>query len=102
MDSKFIQLTYIITFILYDIANILTNGTIGRVGYYGHLFGGIIGLLIGIGVLRNLDQQRWQYICWSFCMVIIAVLTTFGITIHIVCPGYFQANKTKNISCYII
>ncbi|KAL5288184.1 RHBDL2.2 family protein [Megaselia abdita] len=59
------------------------------IGYMAHLFGAAAGLLVGIGVLRNLKVRRWEKYFWWIAMTIYTAFMLTGIIIHITCPDYF-------------
>lgn len=65
------------------------SGMATHVGYTAHLCGGLTGILIGIGVLRNLEQENWERVLWWISMALFAVFITFGIVVHMTCPEYF-------------
>lgn len=89
MDSKWFQLVAVLVFIFFDIGSILCNGMNQSVGYMAHLFGGVTGILIGIGILRNLDEQKWERIVWWICIAIFLILLSIGVLVQILCPDYF-------------
>ena len=44
----------------------------------GHLAGATAGLLIGILVLRNLENEDWETYLWWSCLAILGVLMMTG------------------------
>ena len=48
-----------------------------------HLFGALAGLLIGIGVLRNLKVESWEKKLWWAAVLLYLVMITAGIVIHV-------------------
>ncbi|BFG01903.1 protein rhomboid [Drosophila madeirensis] len=60
-----------------------------QIGYVAHLSGAVAGLLVGIGVLRNLEVRRWERILWWVAVIFYFALMTTGIIIHIFVPDYF-------------
>lgn len=60
-----------------------------RVGYVAHLSGAIAGLLVGIGVLRNLKQRGYEKVIWWVAVTIYMALMITGICFHIFYPDYF-------------
>jgi hypothetical protein len=54
-----------------------------------HLCGAIAGLLVGIGVLRNLQVRSWEKKLWWFAVTLYLSLMTAGICFHIFYPDYF-------------
>ncbi|XP_017869332.1 PREDICTED: protein rhomboid [Drosophila arizonae] len=60
-----------------------------QIGYIAHLSGALAGLLVGIGVLRNLEVRRWERILWWIAVIFYFALMTTGIIVHIFVPDYF-------------
>lgn len=54
-----------------------------QVGYVAHLSGAIAGLLVGIGVLRNLKVRPWERALWWIAVTMFCVLMLSGISIHL-------------------
>ncbi|CAG0900320.1 unnamed protein product [Cyprideis torosa] len=50
------------------------KGEKNNVGYAAHIAGGLAGLLVGIGVLRNLEKHRWEKILWWIAIAVYVVL----------------------------
>lgn len=67
-----------------------------RVGYMAHLCGGLAGLLVGIGVLRNLKVRPWEKKLWWAAVTIYFASMIAGICFHIFNPEYFDLNLQKN------
>ena len=63
--------------------------TDNHVGYMAHLSGGIAGLLVGIGVLRNLKVHSWEKTLWWMSVTLYLILMGGGICYHIFRPEYF-------------
>lgn len=55
-----------------------------NVGHFAHFYGGIAGLLVGIGVLRNLNARPYQKKIWYVAMSIYFVLMMAAIFYHVV------------------
>lgn len=89
MDSKYIQLLLILPYIFFDVGNVVVNGMTQSIGYVAHLCGALTGIFIGIGVLRNLEEQKWERVCWWISIAIFVIFMTCGIVIHCICPDYF-------------
>uniref|UniRef100_A0A336KA11 CSON008469 protein n=1 Tax=Culicoides sonorensis TaxID=179676 RepID=A0A336KA11_CULSO len=68
-----------------------------KIGYMAHLCGGIAGLLVGIGVLRNLEERRWEKKLWWCAVTLYFALMLTGIAIHIFYPEHFLPQKQKNV-----
>lgn len=64
-----------------------------RVGYMAHLCGGIAGLLVGLGVLRNLDESKWERKVWWLAVTIYSSFMITGIGMHIFYPEHFLTPK---------
>ncbi|XP_022220038.1 protein rhomboid [Drosophila obscura] len=64
-----------------------------QIGYVAHLSGAVAGLLVGIGVLRNLEVRRWERILWWVAVIFYFALMTTGIIIHIFVPDYFPKQE---------
>lgn len=60
-----------------------------RVGYMAHLCGAVAGLLVGIGVLRNLNIRPWEKKLWWVAVTLYVGLMVTGICFHIFYPDYF-------------
>lgn len=60
-----------------------------KVGYIAHLSGAVAGLLVGIGVLRNLKVKPWERKLWWAAVTIYFSLMTAGISVHIFYPQHF-------------
>ena len=44
------------------------------VSYVAHLAGALVGLLLGIVVLRNLREHKWERVLWWFCLILFLIL----------------------------
>jgi len=64
-----------------------------QIGYVAHLSGAVAGLLVGIGVLRNLEVRRWERILWWVAVIVYFALMTTGIIIHVFVPDYFPKQE---------
>ena len=49
-----------------------------------HLAGATVGLLLGIIVLKNFNQENWEKYLWWTSLVILAVLFAIGIIWNLV------------------
>ncbi|XP_060806549.1 rhomboid-related protein 2 [Amyelois transitella] len=54
-----------------------------NIGYVAHLAGAIAGLLVGIGVLRNLERRKWEKRLWWAAVVLYFSLMIAGILANI-------------------
>lgn len=64
-----------------------------QVGYVAHLCGAVAGLLVGIGVLRNLKVRPWERKLWWFAVTLYFLLMITGISIHIFYTDHFPAPR---------
>lgn len=60
-----------------------------QVGYVAHLCGAVAGLLVGIGVLRNLKVRPWERKLWWIAITLYFLLMITGISIHIFYKEHF-------------
>lgn len=92
MEYAIIQLFVFVVFCTTDIGfsiyRHLTDEN-DKVGYVAHLCGGIAGLLVGIGVLRNLNERPFEKKLWWFAVTTYMALMITGICIHIFNPDHF-------------
>ncbi|XP_052751811.1 rhomboid-related protein 2 isoform X2 [Galleria mellonella] len=54
-----------------------------NIGYVAHLAGAIAGLLVGIGVLRNLEKRKWEKRLWWAAVTLYFSLMIAGIFANI-------------------
>ena len=93
MSFPHIQLGVLLAFIGSDLGMSIyrhITDPYDNVGYIAHLCGAIAGLLVGIGVLRNLNIRPWEKKVWWFAVTLYFVLMMFGVYMHIFHPGYFK------------
>lgn len=64
-----------------------------QVGYVAHLSGAVAGLLVGIGVLRNLKVRPWERKLWWFAVTVYGALMLAGIGTHVFAPKHFPYNQ---------
>ena len=59
-----------------------------NVGYVAHIAGAIVGLLLGIVVLRNLRVRRWERVVWWCSLLVFLGLFLAAIIGNAVMIGY--------------
>ncbi|XP_030382119.1 protein rhomboid [Scaptodrosophila lebanonensis] len=92
MEYAIIQLLAFLIFCFTDLGTSIYRHLTDQhdqIGYVAHLSGAIAGLLVGIGVLRNLQVRRWERILWWISVIFYFALMTTGIIVHIFVPDYF-------------
>ena len=62
-----------------------------QVGYAAHLGGAVVGLLLGIVVLRNLRVRKWERVFWWICLLLFLGLFLAGIVWNAVIIGLNRA-----------
>ncbi|XP_030040176.1 rhomboid-related protein 2 isoform X6 [Manduca sexta] len=61
-----------------------------HIGYVAHLAGAVAGLLVGIGVLRNLEKRKWEKRLWWAAVVLYFALMIAGILANIFWTARFK------------
>ncbi|XP_064074349.1 rhomboid-related protein 2 isoform X3 [Vanessa tameamea] len=61
-----------------------------NIGYVAHLAGAVAGLLVGIGVLRNLEKRKWEKRLWWAAVVLYFSLMIIGVLANIFWKTHFQ------------
>lgn len=64
-----------------------------QVGYVAHLCGAVAGLLVGIGVLRNLKVRPWERKLWWCAVTLYFLLMATGISIHLFYKDHFPNQR---------
>lgn len=64
-----------------------------QVGYMAHLSGAVAGLLVGIGVLRNLKVRPWERKLWWCAVTLYFLLMGAGVCIHIFYKDHFPRSQ---------
>jgi rhomboid-related protein 1/2/3 len=99
MKHPFINLFFFLAYFLTDlIHSIHRHQTVGNAndGYIIHLSGAFAGLLVGIGVLKNLEKLNFEKTLWVVAVSMYVALMISGISTHIYNPcDYFNQNTTK-------
>lgn len=92
MEYAIIQLLVFLVFCVTDLGTSIyrhVTDVHDQVGYMAHLSGALAGLLVGFGVLRNLEVRKWEKYAWWVAVIVYLALMATGIFIHILCPDYF-------------
>lgn len=93
MEYAIIQLLVFLIYIITDIGAALYrqfSDIHDRVSYTSHIGGAVAGLLVGIGVLRNLKVRPWEKKLWWAAVVTYILLMGSGICVHIFVPDHFM------------
>ncbi|XP_049879529.1 rhomboid-related protein 2 isoform X2 [Pectinophora gossypiella] len=64
-----------------------------NIGYVAHLAGAVAGLLVGIGVLRNLEKRKWEKRLWWAAVVLYFSLMLAGILANVFWTDRFPPQK---------
>lgn len=64
-----------------------------QVGYMAHLSGAVAGLLVGIGVLRNLKVRPWERKLWWCAVTLYFLLMGAGVCVHIFYKEHFPNSQ---------
>lgn len=64
-----------------------------RVAYVDHIAGALTGVLLGIGVLRNLDVRPWETKLWWSSVIVFGVLIFIAFIWNVAFPDYFLPSK---------
>jgi rhomboid-related protein 1/2/3 len=100
MEFAIVQLFVFLVFCSTDIGFSVyrhINDPTDRVGYMAHLCGGIAGLLVGIGVLRNLNVRSYEKKLWWIAVSIYSGLMIAGICFHLFYPDYFLMSQINQV-----
>lgn len=98
MEYGCVQLFVFVIYVSTDIGFSLYHyfsGHNNNIGYMAHIGGAIAGLLVGIGVLRNLKPRRCERYLWWAAVSIYVILNIVGIFIHIFMPEHFPLQQTS-------
>lgn len=80
-----------ICFSLYSQYNNLSD----KVGHNAHLCGALAGILVGIGVLRNLKELNFERKLWWFSVILYTILIIGAICFHLIYGSYFKTQTTR-------
>ncbi|XP_053989597.1 rhomboid-related protein 3 isoform X1 [Hylaeus volcanicus] len=94
MEFAVLQLLVFLVVTALDVAQAIYNhytlGINDRVGYVAHLAGAIAGLLVGINVLRNLEEQTWEKVVWWTSIIVYVALMSAAILWNILNTSYYE------------
>nr|CDS21538.1 stem cell tumor [Echinococcus granulosus] len=62
-----------------------TNPSVAKVGFVAHLGGFAAGVLVGIPVLRNLEVERWEKVCFWVCIFLFAAFMSAAVLFNGFC-----------------
>ncbi|KAM7532908.1 hypothetical protein Aperf_G00000127477 [Anoplocephala perfoliata] len=62
-----------------------TNPTESQVGFGAHLGGFVAGILVGVPVLRNLEVERWEKVCFWICIFLFAAFMSAAVLFNGFC-----------------
>lgn len=92
MEYAVLQLFVFLVFCAVDLGSSIyshIHNINDQIGYIAHLSGAVAGLLVGIGVLRNLNVRPWEKMLWWFSILVYSILMISGIMVHIFVPNLF-------------
>ncbi|XP_061722473.1 rhomboid-related protein 2 isoform X1 [Cydia pomonella] len=97
MEFAIIQLLVFLLLAAVDIGTAVYDRYWGagvtNIGYVAHLAGAIAGLLVGIGVLRNLEKRKWEKRLWWAAVILYCCLMLAGILANIFWVDHFPDTK---------
>lgn len=64
-----------------------------HIGYAAHFAGALSGLLVGILILRNIDELKWEKICKYISLVLYITLIGAAIIWNATYTDYFPPEK---------
>jgi len=64
-----------------------------KVGYAAHFGGALMGLLVGLFVLRNLKQEKFEKKIWWASLIFTVLLGVFAIGWNLLYTDYFPASR---------
>lgn len=89
LSSGAVRLTFILLLAGADtgfaIYERFTNPSVAKVGFVAHLGGFAAGVLVGIPVLRNLEVERWEKVCFWVCIFLFAAFMSAAVLFNGFC-----------------
>lgn len=97
MYHPIFQLTFFLIYCGADFSRSFVEYKVGnsKTSYVTHLGGAIAGLLVGIGVLRNLNERPWERTLWFCALALFISLLVAGIFINI-----FYFDSFVQVTCH--
>lgn len=97
MEFAVIQLLVFLLLTGVDIGTAIYNRYVlmleENVGYVAHLAGAVAGLLVGIGILRNLQVNSWEKRLWWAAVVLYFALMLAAVLANIFWTSHFPAPR---------
>lgn len=93
MRYAVVQLFVFLVYIASDAVSVALSQLTGQkdqTSHMTHFCGAIAGLLVGLGVLRNLQVETWERVLWWVAVTTFSLLMIAGICVHIILPSHFQ------------
>lgn len=63
-----------------------------KIGYAAHLSGAIVGVLVGIVVLRNFRKLVWERVIWWIALVAVVLLFGYALVFNLTYDGFPNAD----------
>lgn len=98
MEYAIVQLFVFLIFCATDMGFSIyrhVNEVNDQVGYIAHLSGAVAGLLVGLGVLRNLKVRPWERKLWWCAVTLYCLLMLAGVSVHIFYRDHFPLSQPK-------
>lgn len=98
MEYAIVQLFVFLIFCVTDLGFSMYrhfNDIHDQVGYVAHLSGAVAGLLVGIGVLRNLKVRPWERKLWWCAVTLYFLLMGSGVFFHLFYSDWFPYSQPK-------
>ncbi|XP_041972359.1 rhomboid-related protein 2-like isoform X2 [Aricia agestis] len=93
MEFAIVQLLVFLLLAVVDVGTAVydryTSQLQQNIGYVAHLAGAVAGLLVGIGVLRNLEKKKWEKRLWWAAVVLYFALMIAGIFANVFWTSHF-------------
>ncbi|KAK7074092.1 Rhomboid-related protein 2 [Halocaridina rubra] len=103
MQYRWLQLVLILLISTWDfgyaIYDTYFSSTPSNTGHMAHFGGAIAGILVGIYILRNLEEKKWEKYCWWVAFTVFFILVGIGIILNIALPvpEFFPDNDMSKL-----